>query len=164
MGPRRGYLGASFILEDWRVRVIWSSGLVDRPSKRMYVHTITLSGCMERRSRYTPFYSQSWLSWHSKPWALAAYPEELPTYGSPRWGPLGTWTFSDKWTAWDVLQTKTVSSKNWKSYNLGERSTLITRFYRTQQMQKTGRSGFLNSPGDFFWLESPRWATTLLRG
>ena len=34
------------------MRVFWSSGLVDRPSDRLYVRTIPLSGCMDRRSRY----------------------------------------------------------------------------------------------------------------
>ena len=34
------------------MRVFWLSGLVDRPSDRLYVHTIPLSGCTERRSRY----------------------------------------------------------------------------------------------------------------
>ena len=32
--------------------VFWLSGLVDRPSDCMYVHTIPLSGCMDRRSQY----------------------------------------------------------------------------------------------------------------
>ena len=47
MGPLRGSLGASFVSADWRVRVLWSSGLVDRPSDLLYVHTITLSRCMD---------------------------------------------------------------------------------------------------------------------
>ena len=51
-GPRSGSLGASFVSEDLKVRVLWSSGIVDRPSDRFYVRTITLSGCMEKRHRY----------------------------------------------------------------------------------------------------------------
>ena len=54
-GPR----GSCSYLADWQVRVFWLSGLVDRPSYRLYVSTITLYGCMNRLSRYTPFYSQA---------------------------------------------------------------------------------------------------------
>ena len=50
MGPWRGSLGASIESADWRVRVFWSYGLVDRPSDRLYVHTIPMSGCMDRHS------------------------------------------------------------------------------------------------------------------
>ena len=56
MGPRRGSLGASFIPVDWRVKVFGLSGLVDRPSENMFVHTITMSGCMYRQYHYPPFY------------------------------------------------------------------------------------------------------------
>ena len=52
-GPRRGSLGVSFLLSDWQVRVFCLSGFVDRTYDRLYVHTISLSGFMERRSRYT---------------------------------------------------------------------------------------------------------------
>ena len=34
------------------MRVFWSSVIVDNMSDRMYVHTIHLSGCMDRHSRY----------------------------------------------------------------------------------------------------------------
>ena len=51
-GAVKGSLGVLFVLEDWQVRVFWLSGLVDRPSDRLCIHTIPLSGCMERRSRY----------------------------------------------------------------------------------------------------------------
>ena len=54
MGPiRGGSLGASFVSADWRVRVFWSSGLVDRPYDCLYVRTIPLFGCMNISSRYT---------------------------------------------------------------------------------------------------------------
>ena len=52
-------MGPLFVSEDWRVRVFWSSGIVDRPSKRLYVLTIPLSGCMDRHFRYTPFSSKT---------------------------------------------------------------------------------------------------------
>ena len=48
-GTWRGSLGASFVLAGWRVRVLWSYGLLDRPSDCLYVRTISLSGYMERR-------------------------------------------------------------------------------------------------------------------
>ena len=48
-GTRSGSLGASLVLADWQVRVLMSSGLVDRPSDCLYVRTITLSGCTEKR-------------------------------------------------------------------------------------------------------------------
>ena len=51
-GREGGSLGASFILADWRVRVFWLSGIIDRPSDRLHVHTIPMSGCMGRRSHY----------------------------------------------------------------------------------------------------------------
>ena len=51
--PCNGSLGASFVPADWRVRVFESSGLKDRPSDRLSIRTIPLSGCMDRRSRYT---------------------------------------------------------------------------------------------------------------
>ena len=40
-------------MEDWLVRVFWSSSLVDRPSDCLYVLNIPISGCMNRRSCYT---------------------------------------------------------------------------------------------------------------
>ena len=52
-GPWRGFQGVLFVSEDWWVRVFWSSGPVDRPSDCLYVRTIPLPGCMDRRSRYT---------------------------------------------------------------------------------------------------------------
>ena len=131
-GPWSGYLGASFVSANWGVRVFWSSGLVDRPSDRIYVRTITLSGCMGRRSRYIPFYYQSWLAWHRKTFDLAASPEELSPYGIPRRGTPGPWTFLDDWTAWGLPHTKTVSYNIWEAYNLGVISTLVTRFHLTQ--------------------------------
>ena len=164
MGPWRGSLGESLVLADSWVRMFWSSGLVDRPSDRLYVRTIPLSGCMDRRYCYAPFSSKTWLACHSKTCALAASPEELPPYGIPRQGPPGTWNVLDVWTAWGVPQTETVSSMNWEAYNLGASSTLVTRFYRKQQQWNTFLSGFLNSPGDFCWLESPIRATAVLRG
>ena len=51
-GPWRVSQGASFVLKDWKVRVLWLFGIVDRPSKHIYVRTITMSGCVDRRSRY----------------------------------------------------------------------------------------------------------------
>ena len=51
-GPWRWYLGGSFMVADWRVRVLWSSGLVDRPSDRMYIYIITLSRFLDRHSCY----------------------------------------------------------------------------------------------------------------
>ena len=53
MGTRSGSLGALFVLADWQLRVFWSFGLIDRPSDRLYVRTIPLSGCMDRHYRYT---------------------------------------------------------------------------------------------------------------
>ena len=50
MGTSRRSLGALFVSADWRVRVFWSSCLLDILSNRLYVSTITLSGCMDRRS------------------------------------------------------------------------------------------------------------------
>ena len=52
-GTRKWYLGASFVVAYWWVRVFGRSGLVDRPSDHIYVCTISLSECMDRRSRYT---------------------------------------------------------------------------------------------------------------
>ena len=60
---------------NWRVRVFLSSGIVDRLSENLSVRTIPLSGWMDRRSRYIPFYYQERLSRHSKTCALAASPE-----------------------------------------------------------------------------------------
>ena len=45
-GPWRGSLGASLVSADSRVRVFWLSGLVDRPSERLYVHTYVILLCM----------------------------------------------------------------------------------------------------------------------
>ena len=157
-GPWSGSLGASFVSADWRVRVFWSSGVVNRPSEHLYVYTIPLYRCIDRSPHYTPFYSQAWLACHSKTCDLAASPEELSSYGSPRWGPPGPWTFSDNWTAWGIPHTKKVSYKNWESYNLGVNSILVTRFHCTQQLRNTGRSGLLSSPSDFCWFYFPRWS------
>ena len=112
-GPRRRSLGILLVLADWRMKVFWSSGIVDIPSDRIYIRTIPLPGCMKRCSNYTPFSYQTWLAWHRKTCALAASPEELSPYGSPRQGPPEPWYFSDDWTAWDAPQTKIVPSKDW---------------------------------------------------
>ena len=42
----------SFILADWQVIVLCLSGLIYILSDRLYVHTIPLSGSMNRLSRY----------------------------------------------------------------------------------------------------------------
>ena len=157
-GTWRGFLGASFVLTDWKVRVFWLYGLVDRLSDRLYVRTITLYGCIYRCSHYAHFYSQAWLTRHRKTCTLYASPEELSPYGSPHWGPPGTWTFSDDWTAWGIPHNETVSYKNWEAYNLGVHSTLVTRFNFTQLIQNRGQVGFLNSPGDFCWSDLTRWS------
>ena len=62
MGPRRWYLGSSFVLADWQVRAFGTSGILDITSDHMYIRTITMFGCMGRRYRYTPFYYQACLS------------------------------------------------------------------------------------------------------
>ena len=93
MGPWRGSLGASFVSADWKVRVFWLSGLIDRPSDRMYVLTIPMCGCMYRHSSYIPFSSQAWLAYHRKTRAFSASPEELSPYSGPFRGPPGTWKF-----------------------------------------------------------------------
>ena len=41
------------------MRVFWSSGIVNRPSDRLYVRTILLYWCMDRRSCYTRIYCLS---------------------------------------------------------------------------------------------------------
>ena len=41
------------------VRVVWSSGLVDRPYDRIYIRTITMYRCMDRLSQYIPFSYQT---------------------------------------------------------------------------------------------------------
>ena len=51
MGPNSGSLGASSIPEDYRLRVFGTSGIRDRPYDRLYVQTIPLTGCMDRRCR-----------------------------------------------------------------------------------------------------------------
>ena len=162
-GTWRGGLGASFVSVDWRVRVFWCSGLVYRPSERLYVRTIPLAGCMDIWSSYIQFSSQTWLACLRKTCASSASPEELPLYGSPRQGPPGPWKFSDDWTAWGVPQTEKVSSKDWEAYTLSAYSTLITQFQCTQQLQNTVWAGFLNALGDFCWLDLPRWTTAILR-
>ena len=42
----------SFVLSDWRVRMLWSSSLVYILSDCLYVRNIPLYGCMDRRSCY----------------------------------------------------------------------------------------------------------------
>ena len=76
-------------MADWRERAFGSSGIVDRLSECLYVCTIHVSRCMERRSHYTPFSSQELLACHRKTCDLAASPEELSPYDSPRRGPPG---------------------------------------------------------------------------
>ena len=62
-GPcKGGSLGSFFVSADWQVRVLWSSGIVDRLTDILYVHTIPLAGCMDRRSCCIPFSYQVLLS------------------------------------------------------------------------------------------------------
>ena len=53
MDPWRGSLGALFVSVYFQVRVFWLSGIIYRPSDHMYIRTIPMSECMDRRSRYT---------------------------------------------------------------------------------------------------------------
>ena len=52
MGPRRWSLGVLFISVDWQVRMFRPSGIIDIPLDGLYIRTIPMSGCMDRRSRY----------------------------------------------------------------------------------------------------------------
>ena len=45
-GPRSGSLGASFVSADLKVRVLWSSGIVDIPNDRLYVRMYVLLLCL----------------------------------------------------------------------------------------------------------------------
>ena len=56
---RSGYLGASFLPEDFKVRVFKTSDIVDRLSYCLYIRSIPLYGHMDRRSCYIPFSYQS---------------------------------------------------------------------------------------------------------
>ena len=47
-----GSLRALFVPAYWKVRVLRTYGIVDRPSDLMYVHNIPLYGCMYRCYRY----------------------------------------------------------------------------------------------------------------
>ena len=58
-GTLSGSLGGFLVLEDWQVRVFGKSGIVDRPSDRLYVRTIPQYGYMNRRYRYIPYYSRA---------------------------------------------------------------------------------------------------------
>ena len=65
------------------MRVVWSYGLVDRPSDRLYVCTILLPEFMDRRSSYTWTKVQTWyLSYVVLPryWVMANYSCLIP-YG-----------------------------------------------------------------------------------
>ena len=50
-GPRSSSLWASLVPEDWGVRMFGKYDLVNRLSECLCIYTITLSGCMYRRSR-----------------------------------------------------------------------------------------------------------------
>ena len=50
-----GYLGALFVAAYSQVRVLGPSGIVDRQSERLYIHTINMSGFMNIHSCYIPF-------------------------------------------------------------------------------------------------------------
>ena len=52
-GPKKGSRGMLLVLADWQVRVFWSSGIIDTPSDRMYLHNISLYGCIDRHYCYT---------------------------------------------------------------------------------------------------------------
>ena len=56
MGSWSGSQGALAVPSDWQVRVFWMSGLIDRQSDRLYISTIPLYGCMDRRSCCIPFF------------------------------------------------------------------------------------------------------------
>ena len=51
-GPRSKSLGASFVIEDWQVRVFGSSGLVYRTSECLSIQTIHWSGFVDRLTCY----------------------------------------------------------------------------------------------------------------
>ena len=50
--PQRPPFTVPLQAADLRVRVFGMSGLLNRPSYRLYIHTITLSGWMDRLSNY----------------------------------------------------------------------------------------------------------------
>ena len=45
---KEGSLGTLLVPADWKVMVLKLSGIIDIPYDHMYVHTITMSGCMDR--------------------------------------------------------------------------------------------------------------------
>ena len=51
-----GSLRAFLVLFDWQVKVFGLSGIIDRPSERLYLRTNPLSGCMYIRSHYKYHY------------------------------------------------------------------------------------------------------------
>ena len=58
-GAVQGSRVALFVSADWQVRMFWLYGILDIPYDRLYLHTITLSGCMDICSCYIQFYYQS---------------------------------------------------------------------------------------------------------
>ena len=133
------------------------SGLVDRPSDRLFIRTIPMSGCMYRRSCYTHFYSKNDYPFGRNPVGIRItcriYPLRHPPLGTTR-----CLNFLRQRTAWGTPQAETVSSKNWEAYNLGVRSKLFTQFHLTQYFLKinTVRGGFSNPRGEICWLDLPR--------
>ena len=136
MRPWIGYLGALFVLQDWRARVFGTSGIVDRPSDRLYVSTIHMSWWMDRRYWYTPSSSQEWLACHSSTCTLAASPGELPPYGIPSRVPPGPWNFSYKWISWGTPHTLTRGPIDKISTVLGQNPTFASTWQKKSESKE----------------------------
>ena len=129
-----------FVLVYCWVRVFWSSGIVDRPSDRLYAYTITLFRRTDRCSRYNPFSYQAWLSIWKDSRRRQDLLENYPLTEAPTRDHQVPELFQTTELPGAFPTTEPLSSKKWESYNLGARSTWVTRFNITQAFKNETRS------------------------
>ena len=102
--------------------------------KEEHLYLVPIINNLFLQNPYTPFILK-----HDCPFGRTPVGVIIPRSIIPLRQPLPGTTrglkFSDDWTAWDIPQIKTVSSKNWEAYNLGVRSSYVTRFHLKQALK-----------------------------
>ena len=135
-GPASEFVWFTWSLIYWTDHLsIWNSAYIWMHGKTLMLHPFTYQEQISLKVKH---------GLGQNP--LKNYPlKEEPFRGLP-----GSWYFSDSWTDWGFPNTKSVSSKDWVDYNWCATLNSHHPVSYYIKLKNTGRSGFLNSPGDFY--------------